>query len=89
MPTVSARVGLARKTLGFYLQEDDCQHRWRHPTESNDVAECDIVDLMTDMLLLARAGGCDPCTVLWKTQVHLNAETGTRCPGPKFSPRAQ
>lgn len=44
-----------------------------------DVAECDIVDLMTDSLILARRNGHDPCAVLRTPQVHLKAEIGERC----------
>ncbi|KAB1074614.1 hypothetical protein [Methylobacterium planeticum] len=79
MATEAARAALARKALELYLQEHCGERRWRYPAAGNDVAECDIVDLMTDLLLLASRSGHDPCTVLRKTQVHLDAEIGQRC----------
>ena len=36
----------------------------------------DIVDLMTDLLLLARFSGYDPQSVVSKAERHLYAETG-------------
>lgn len=79
MATEAERAELARKALDFYLQEHGGERRWRYPAAGNDVAECDIVDLMTDLLLLSKLSGHDPCSVLRKTQVHLDAETGERC----------
>ena len=79
MATEAARIDLARKALDLYLQEHGDERRWRYPLAGSDVAECDIVDLLMDLLLLARASGHDACTVLRKTQVHLDAETGQRC----------
>ena len=79
MPTEAARTDLARKALDLYLQEHCGERRWRYPLTGSDVAQCDIVDLTTDLLLLARVSGHDPCTVLRKTQVHLDAETGQKC----------
>lgn len=77
MPT-EARAALARKALALYLQEHTSERRWRYPA-NNDVAECDLIDLMTDLLLLAKLSGHDPCSLLRKTQVHLDAEVGHRC----------
>jgi hypothetical protein len=77
MPT-EARAALARKALDLYLREHRSERRWRYPADS-DIAECDVIDLMTDLLLLAKLSGHDPCSVLRKTQVHLDAEIGQRC----------
>lgn len=79
MATEAARAGLARKALDRYVHEHCDERRWRHPAAGNDVCECDIVDLMTDLLILARLSGHDPCSVIRKTQVHLVAETGLHC----------
>ncbi|WP_336488411.1 hypothetical protein [Methylobacterium nigriterrae] len=79
MATEAARADLARKALELYLEEHCGERRWRYPIAGSGVAVCDIVDLMTDLLLLARLSGHDPCAVLRKTQVHLDAETGERC----------
>jgi hypothetical protein len=54
MPT-GARAALARKALDLYLQEHTSERRWRYPANS-DVAECDVIDLMTD-LAIPKAGG--------------------------------
>jgi hypothetical protein len=43
---------------------------------ADDVAECDIVDLITDLLLLARLRGHDPATIVSKAERHVYAETG-------------
>jgi hypothetical protein len=79
MPTEAMRAQLARKALDLYLEEHTAERRWRYPVEGADVAECDIVDLMTDLLILARRSGHDPCVILRKTQVHLKAEIGESC----------
>ena len=78
MPT-EARAALARKALDLYLQEHTTERRWRYPANSSDVSECDVIDLMTDLLLLVQLSGHDPCSVLRKTQVYLDAEIGHRC----------
>ncbi|GJE11415.1 hypothetical protein [Methylobacterium longum] len=79
MPTEAMRAQLARKALNLYLGEHTAERRWRYPVAGAEVAECDIVDLMTDLLILARRSGYDPCAVLRKTQVHLKAEVGESC----------
>ena len=39
----------------------------------------DMIDLMTDLLLLAKHRGYDPCSVLAKAKRHIEAEIGERC----------
>ncbi|MHB2206446.1 hypothetical protein [Methylobacterium sp. CM6257] len=79
MPTEAKRAKLAQKALNLYLNEHATERRWSYPMAGLDVAECDIVDLMTDSLILARRNGHDPCAVLRTPQVHLKAEIGERC----------
>ena len=79
MPTKAMRAQLARKALDHYLAEHTTERRWRYPVVGSEVAECDIIDLMTDLLILARLSGYDPCAVLRNTQAHLKAETGGSC----------
>ena len=79
MPTEAMRAQLARKALDLYLEVHTTERRWRYPVTGSDIAVCDIVDLMTDLLILARQSGHDPCAVLRKTQAHLKAETGESC----------
>lgn len=75
----TGRACSARKALNLYLEEHTAERRWRYPVEDADVAECDIVDLMTDLMILARQSGHDPCAALRKTQVHRKAEIGQSC----------
>lgn len=79
MPTEAMRGQLARNARDLYLAQQTTERRWRYPMTGADVAECDIIDLMTDLLILARLSGHDPCAVLRKTKVHLKAETGESC----------
>ena len=43
---------LAQKALDTYLSEHDDLRRWCFLPPSNDIGESDIIDLMTDLLLL-------------------------------------
>ncbi|MEA1831006.1 hypothetical protein U8607_02835 [Methylobacterium durans] len=69
MPTEAARA--ARIALEAYLRAKGAERRW-----GAGAPACDIVDLMTDLLLLAKERGYDPCLVIGQVERHLNAETG-------------
>lgn len=43
------------------------------------ILPCDLVDLMTDLLLLAKQRGHDPCSVASKVEHRLKERTGERC----------
>ena len=77
MPDKAKRAELAQKALDAYLHEHSSIRRWRYPPGSDDIAECDIVDLITDLLLLAEMKGHHPSNVVRKVEVHLQAEAGS------------
>ena len=60
--------------MDAYLHAEGADRRW-----AGGVPACDIVDLMTDLLLLAEKRGYDPCTVIKKVERHLKAEVGANC----------
>lgn len=70
---------LAQKALDTYLSEHNDLRRWCFLPPSNDIGESDIIDLMTDLLLLAELKGYDPCEVTRKAEKHLEAEAGRKC----------
>jgi hypothetical protein len=74
MPTTIRRVELAQAALDAYLHAEGADRRW-----TGGVPACEIVDLITDLLLLPRTRGYDPCSVLSKARHYVEAETGVRC----------
>ena len=74
MPTRTKRIELAQAALDAYLHAEGADRRW-----IGGVPACEVVDLITDLLLLAKSRGHDPCSVLSKAKRHLEAETGERC----------
>lgn len=74
MATVKRRAELAQIALDAYLHAEGANRLWR-----GGVPACDIVDLMTDLLLLAKQRGYDPCSVVTKVERHLQAETEEQC----------
>jgi hypothetical protein len=76
MPTEARRAEFAQKALDCYAHAHATVRRWRSAHPADDVAECDIVDLITDLLLLARLRGHDPATIVSKAERHVYAETG-------------
>ncbi|CAO4177334.1 hypothetical protein [Methylorubrum extorquens] len=74
MPDKAKRADLAQKALDAYLHEHSGIRRWCYPAKSDDIGESDIIDLVTDLLLLAEVKGHDPCSVVRKAEVHLQAE---------------
>ncbi|GEP06571.1 hypothetical protein [Methylobacterium oxalidis] len=76
MPTEDRRAELAQKALDTYARQAASEHRWRTVRRLHDVSECEIVDLITDLLLLARLRGHDPATIVGKAERHVYAETG-------------
>lgn len=79
MPNKAKRAELAQKALDAYLQEHSGIRRWCYPPSDHEVGESDIVDLVTDLLLLAELRGHDPCEVTRKAEGHLRAEAGREC----------
>lgn len=79
MPTEAMRAEFARQALDCYARAHASFRRWRYAPNGDEIAECDIVDLVTDLLLLARQRGHDPCQVISKAEGHLCAETGLVC----------
>ncbi|AMB46778.1 MULTISPECIES: hypothetical protein [Methylobacteriaceae] len=78
MPDKAKRADLAQKALDAYLHEHSGIRRWCYPSTSDDIGESDIIDLVTDLLLLAEVKGHDPCAVVRKAEVHLQAEADLR-----------
>ena len=76
MPTEDHRAHFAQLALGTYARVQGTCRRSKWNTGKGDVAESDIVDLMTDLLLLARFSGYDPQSAVSKAERHLYAETG-------------
>ncbi len=74
MPTDASRIAFAQVALDAYLHAEGAQRRW-----VGGVPACDVIDLMTDLLLLAKHRGYDPCSVLAKAKRHIEAEIGERC----------
>lgn len=79
MPNKAKRAELAQKALDAYLQEQSDIRRWCYRPPAEDIGESDIVDLVTDLLLLAELKGLDPCEVTRKAEAHLQAEAGREC----------
>ena len=76
MPTEDRRAHFAQLALDTYARVQGTCRRSKRSTGEGDVAEFDIVDLMTDLLLLARFSGYNPQSVVSKAERHLYAETG-------------
>ena len=72
--TTERRAELAQIALDAYLHAEGATRRW-----GSAAPPCDVVDLMTDLLLLAKQRGHDPCSVIGKVEQHLKAESGERC----------
>jgi hypothetical protein len=71
MPAEASRTDLAQTALDAYLQAEGVDRRWE-----GGAPICEIVDLITDLLLLAQERGCDPSSVVRKAERHMLAETG-------------
>ncbi|CAO4140426.1 hypothetical protein [Methylorubrum aminovorans] len=76
MPDKAKRAELAQKALDAYLQEHSGIRRWCYPPASDDIGESDIIDLVTDLMLLAEMKGYEPRGLIRKVEVHLQAEAG-------------
>lgn len=87
MPNKAKRAELAQKALDAYLHEHSGIRRWCYPPASDDVGESDIIDLVTDLMILAVSKGHDPCGILRKVESHLSAEVGHQCSVPALSRR--
>lgn len=74
MATISKRIELAQTALDAYIRAEGADRRW-----VGGVPACDVVDLITDLLLLAKAKGHDPCSVITRAKRHLEAEASERC----------
>ena len=74
MPAKVRRVELAQIALDAYIHAEGAERRW-----TGGVPACEIVDLITDLLLMARSRQHDPCSVLSKVRRHLEAEVEERC----------
>ena len=73
MPAEVSRTSLAQTALDAYLRAESADRRWE-----NGAPICEIVDLITDLLLLAQQRGCDPVSVVRKAERHVLAETSQR-----------
>lgn len=71
MATTKRRAELAQIALDAYLHAEGADRRW-----GDDPSPCDLVDLMTDLLLLAKQRGHDPCSVVSKVEHRLKERTG-------------
>lgn len=71
MSAEASRTDLAQVALDAYLQAEGAGRRWE-----NGAPICEIVDLITDLLLLAQQRGCDPVSLVRKAEKHVLAETG-------------
>jgi NADPH-dependent ferric siderophore reductase len=74
MAKLYRRAELAQVALDAYLHAEGAARRW-----GDSAPPCDIVDLMTDLLLLAKDRGHDPCSVMNKVEQHLKSKSGERC----------
>ena len=70
MPNKAKRAELAQKALDAYLHEHSDIRRWCYPPSVDEIGDSDIVDLVTDLLLLAELKGLDPCEVTRKAEGH-------------------
>jgi len=71
MPAEVSRSSLAQIALDAYLRAEGAERRGE-----SGAPTCEIVDLITDLLLLAQQRGCDPASVLRRAERHLLAEAG-------------
>ena len=67
------RIEFAQTALDAYIHAEGAARRW-----VGGVPACDVVDLITDLLLLAQAKGHDPCSGLNRAKRHLEAEAAQR-----------
>ncbi|WP_375408944.1 hypothetical protein [uncultured Methylobacterium sp.] len=74
MATSKQRAELAQIALDAYLHAEGASRRWGSAPPPGEV-----VDLMTDLLLLAKERGHDPCSVISKVEQHLKVKTGELC----------
>ncbi|AWN39959.1 hypothetical protein [Methylobacterium durans] len=65
-----SRTKLAQTALDAYIFAEGAERRLE-----DGVPSCEIVDLITDLLLLAHQRGCDPLSVVRKAERHVLAET--------------
>lgn len=66
MPDSAIRAGYAEAALDAYRQRHGSSGRCR----------CDIIDLMTDLLLYAQEQGLDPSSLAETADQHFKAEIG-------------
>lgn len=74
MPTEAAHIEYAQAALHANLRAEGANRRW-----VGGVPACDVIDLISDLLLLSKHRGYDPCSVLAKVKRHMEAELGERC----------
>ncbi|WP_336490820.1 hypothetical protein [Methylobacterium nigriterrae] len=67
----ASRTSLAQTALDGYLRAEGADRRGE-----SGVPTCQIVGLITDLLLLAQQRGSDPISVIRKAEKHVLAETG-------------
>lgn len=79
MPNKAKRAELALKALDAYMHEQSDIRRWCYRPPAEEIGESVIIDLVTDLLLLAEMKGLDPCEVTRKAEGHLRAEGGRKC----------
>ncbi|MGW5960764.1 hypothetical protein [Methylorubrum thiocyanatum] len=79
MPNEAKRAELALKALDAYLHEQSDIRRWCYRPPAEEIGESDIIDLVTDLLLLAEMKGFDPSEVTRKAEGHLRAEGRRKC----------
>ncbi|GEP04937.1 hypothetical protein [Methylobacterium oxalidis] len=65
-----SRTKLAQTALDAYISAEGAEQRLE-----DSVHSCEIVDLITDLLLLAHQRGCDPVSVVRRAERHVLAET--------------
>lgn len=80
MPQSNQRgVRLAQIALEAYYEGRQAQRRGGDAASGCDWSESDMVDLITDLLLLARSKDHDLSALLRKVEGHIRAETGRAC----------
>lgn len=80
MPQTNQRgVRLAQIALDAYYEGRQAQRRGGVTASGCDWSESDMVDLMTDLMLLARSKNHDLSALLRKVEAHIRAETGREC----------
>ena len=70
---------LAQIALEAYYQDRTGSRRGGLNAADLHWSESDIIDLMTDLLILARQKGYDLSALLTKVEAHIESETGHDC----------